>query len=383
MKIARLYPNFQVDLKYSEHYLARELDKSGHSTTFISSDKYLDFIKKYIKNKDKAGYYNYEYFDLYRLKSIQILDKSIIIQFRKLYKVLFKSNFDLFHLYGIPTFTSLTALWFHFISGSKIPIIISDHSDARTHNREGFFAELYYFFFRLNMKLFSSRISKYVTFSESSVDLLSRRFNISKDKFEVIKLGYDQDNYKFNSSLKNKSSKLIIGYAGKITPQKRIDYLIKTLDELEFKDNIKLIIVGYNKEDEYCQSLLELSTNLNFEIELRPFATSEELIEFYNYIDLAIYPGGISITTIEASGCGTPVVIYESIEGLEERVIYERGMLFKTKEELKQAIISYYESEKDKNIKNDYISLKTKELFSWEKISKDYFKLYKRVINGE
>lgn len=383
MKVARLYPNFQIDLKYSEHYLARELDKSGHSTTFISSDKYLNFIKKYIKNKDKAGYYNYDHFDLHRLKSVQVLEKSIIIQFKKLYRILFKSGFDLFHLYGIGTFTTLTALWFHFISGSKIPIIISDHSDTRTHSREGVFAELYYFFFRVNMVLFTKRISKFITFSESSVHLLSKRFKIPKHKFDVIKLGYDQDNYKFDASLKNNSSKFIVGYAGKITPQKRIDYLIKTIDEIEFKDNIKLIIVGYNKEDEYCQSLKDLSKHVNFEIEFRPFASSEELIEFYNHIDLAIYPGGISITTIEASGCGTPVIIYESIKGLEERVKHHRGILFKTKDELNKAISSYYKQFKSDEIDNIYIAQKTEELFSWEKISKDYLKLYKQAIHEE
>jgi len=383
MKVVRLYPNFQVDLKYSEHYLARELNKIGHHTTFVSSDKYLDFIKKYIKQQDGSGYYKYKYFDLYRLKSVQIFDKSIIIQFRKLYQLLFKSNFDLFHLYGIPTFTSLIALWFHFLSGSKIPILISDHSDTRTHSREGFFAELYYFFFRVNMKLFTNRVSKFITFSESSVELLSKRFKIPEHKFEVVKLGYDQDNYKFDASLKNSSSKLIIGYAGKITPQKRIDYLIHSIKELELKNDIKLIIVGYNDQDKYCQSLKDLSERVNFEIELRPFASSEELIAFYNYIDLAIYPGGISITTIEASGCGTPVIIYESIDGLEERVSHNRGLLFKSKVELKEAIVNYYKKVNDNTINNEYISNKTNELFSWQKISKDYLKLYKQAINGE
>lgn len=383
MKVARLYPNFQVDLKYSEHYLARELNKVGHHTTFVSSDKYMEFIKKYIKQQDKAGYYNYNYFDLHRLKSIQILEKSIIIQFKKLYGILFKSNFDLFHLYGIATFTSFTALWLHYISRSKVPIILSDHSDTRTHSREGFFAELYYFFFRVNMKLFTNRVSKFITFSESSVELLSKRFKIPRHKFEVIKLGYDQDNYKFDASLKNSSSKLIVGYAGKITPQKRIDYLINSIEELELKNNIKLIIVGYNDEDKYCQSLEELSERVNFEIELRPFASSEELIAFYNYIDLAIYPGGISITTIEASGCGTPVIIYKSIEGLEERVSHNRGVLFRNKVELKEAIVNYYKQVNENAINNEYISNKTNELFSWKKISKDYLILYKKAINGE
>lgn len=381
MKIARLFPNFQTDLKYTEHYLADELDKNGHKTTFISSDKYLNYIKKYIKNEDPKGYYTYNHFDLYRLKSILFVDKSIIIEFKKLYALLFKKNNDIFHFLGIPTFTTITALWFHFFSRSRIPIVISDHSDTRTHIREGKITELFYFFFKLNMALFSKRIHKFITFSESSVNLLSKRFNIKKNKFEIIKLGYDQTNYKYISSLKNSSSKLIIGYAGKISESKRIDFLIETIDELNIRDNIKLIIVGYNSKDKYCCSLNKLAQNVSFEIEFRPFASSEELVEFYNHIDLAVYPGGISITTIEASGCGTPVIIYKSIEGLEERVSYDRGVLFETKDELIDHIYNYFNLLKDKKIDNTYISQKTKELFSWEKISKDYLKIYKQAID--
>lgn len=381
MKIARLFPNFQTNLKYTEHYLAKELSENGHKTTFVTSDKYLDHIKKYIEQEDSAGYYTYKYFDLYRLKSILLVDKSIIIEVRKLYRLLFKSNFEVFHFLGIATFTTFTALWLHFLSRNKTPIVISDHSDSRTHVREGKIAELFYFFFRINVGLLSKRIYKYITFSEASAELLSKRFKIAKNKFQIIKLGYDQDNYRYAPKHKNNSSKLIIGYAGKISESKRIDFLIRTIDNLSIKDRIKLIIVGYNDNNPYCLSLKELAENRHFEIEFRPFATSVELSEFYNYIDLAIYPGGISITTIEASGCGTPVIIYKSIEGLEERISHDRGVLFDTEEELKDYIVKYFCLSKENKIDNSYIAKKTKEQFSWKKISKDYLKLYKQAIN--
>ncbi len=42
MKIGRVYGTFQVDFKYTEHYLAEELSKINYETTFITSDKYLN-----------------------------------------------------------------------------------------------------------------------------------------------------------------------------------------------------------------------------------------------------------------------------------------------------------------------------------------------------
>lgn len=384
MKIARTYSNFQIDLKYTEHYLARELKKKGHHTTFITSDKYLKAWKPYLKNLNKAGYYQYKDYDVFRLESVSFFEKAIFINIKKLKNILFKSNFDIFHLYGLGTFTTMLVLWSYvFFRKKSIPIIISDHGDTRTHSREGILANLYYLFFRIQLTFFKSRINKIVTFSNVGVDLLSNRFKFSESKFKIIPLGYDQDNYKYSPDLKNTSRHFIIGYAGKLAPSKRIDFLIDSINELKIKNEIKLIIVGYNKEDKYSQHLLDLSKKVNFEIEFRPFANSEKLAEFYNYIDLAVYPGGVSITTIEASGCGVPVIIYKSILGLEERVEFERGKLFETKSELQSHINYYYNLYLNNNINNENISSKTKEHFSWEKISKEYYKLYKEAINGK
>jgi glycosyltransferase involved in cell wall biosynthesis len=382
MKIARIYSNFQVDLKYTEHYLARELRKNGHKTTFITSDKYLKAWEPYLKNLNGAGYYQYENYDVFRLKSIMVFGKTIIINLKKFKSLLFNSKFDILHLYGLGTFTTMIVLWSCVLFRKhNFPIIISDHTDTRTHSREGLFAELYYFIFRVQLIFLKSRILRVVSFSNVGLNVLSKRFKLQKNKFDVIPLGYDQDNYKFDSYLKNKSKKFIIGYAGKISSSKRVDFLIKTLDELDLKKKLKLIIVGYNKEDKYCQSLSELADKVDFEIEFRPFADSENLAEFYNYIDLAIYPGGVSITTIEASGSGTPIIIYRSIDGLEERVQFERGKLFQTKEELKTHLKYYFELYQKNGIDNEHISIKTKENFSWEKVSKQYYKLYKEAIN--
>jgi glycosyltransferase involved in cell wall biosynthesis len=384
MKIARIYSNFQTDLKYSEHYLARELEKKGHKTTFITSDKYLKTWEPYLKKKKGIGYYQYEDFDVFRLKSALVFEKTIIFNLKKLRNLILKSNFDILHLYGLGTFTTMIVLWTCFLYRKhNLPIIISDHTDTRTHSREGILAQLYYFVFTAQLFFLKSQIFKVVSFSDVGVNVLSKRFKLPKNRFEIIPLGYDQDTYKFDASLKNKSVKFVMGYAGKITPSKRVDFLIETLNELEIKNNCKLIVVGMNKEDSYCQSLLTLAQKVDLEIEFRPFANSESLAKFYNHIDLAVYPGGVSITTIEASGSGTPIIIYKSIEGLEERVKFERGKLFETKEELKSHLLYYYELNHKNEIKNDLISLKTKENFSWEKVSKNYYKLYKEAIDGK
>lgn len=380
MKIGRVYATFQTDFLYTEHYLARELKADGYETVFITSDKYLGSWKKYLKSYDKAGEYSFGDYSVHRLESYFPGGKAIYKSPSKLKKLILESNFDVLHLYGLGTFSTLMVLVIAFFNKSKMPpIVLSDHTDTRTHSREGLSAELYYKFFAILLKVLSKPIHKIVTFNQVGIDVLTKRMSIARERFEVIPLGYDQENYKWRPELKNKEEKLVIGYAGKIDEKKRVDFLINTLNETNLVDQVKLVIVGV-RDDAYGNMLKDIASKGKLEVEFRPFATSSELAEFYNYIDLAVYPGGISITTIEASGSGVPVVIYKSIADLESRVENGRGKLFDTKDELIQCLNYFCEQYKQNQIDNEQIAEVTQKTSSWRHIKSIYLNLYKRAI---
>ncbi|UAM96597.1 glycosyltransferase family 4 protein [Polaribacter litorisediminis] len=381
MKIGRVYANFQEDFYYTEHYLAKELYKENHETVFITSDKYLASWKKYLKTQDPAGFKVREFYSVHRLKAWNPNEKVIYKNPLKLWKLLFNNDFNILHLNAVGSFSTITILWMVLLKGKKAPkVFINDHTDTRTHSKEGRFANLYYLFFKINLLFLKNKIKKVITFSEIGPKILSKRFGLPTTIFSIIPLGYDQDNYFYDENIKNSEDKMVIGYAGKIEPSKRIDFLIKELDKLEIRENIKLIIAGI-REDDYCDNLKEIAANSSFEIEFMPFLTTKELNNFYNYIDIAIFPGGISITTIETSACGTPVIIYESISNLEERVDNGRGELFKTDFELKECVHSYYELYKINSIANFSISEYTIQNYSWNLIKNKYLKIFKKYYN--
>lgn len=383
MKIGRVFPTFQTDLLYTEHYLAKELKKEGHETVFISSDCYMPIWDKHITRRDGAGYFEFDDFSVYRLKSWFPLQKAIFKSPFKLAKILKKEKFDILHLYGLGTFSTLHILLLSLFSGKDFPpIIISDHSDLRTHKREGRHANLFYLFFALILRVWGGNIKVIVTFDVKSVELLENRFKLKAKKFKVIPLGYDQDTYKITKPIKNTELKIVFGYAGKIDEKKRVDILIKTLSESKIANQSKLIIVGAT-DDAYILWLKNVAANSNLDVEFRPFASKEELSEFYNYIDVAVYPGGISITTIEASGCGTPVILYKSIPNLESRVENGRGVLFDSNEELEQALYFYNSLWQSGGIKNESIERVTRQNYSWKKIKEEYLTIYKLTINDE
>ena len=119
------------------------------------------------------------------------------------------------------------------------------------------------------------------------------------------------------------------------------------------------------------RSLIALAETHNVRTEFLPLLNPTELADLYAKADLAVFPGSISITTLEANGCGLPVIVYESIEGLQDRVSDGRGELFSTDDELVSALKKYHQQKATQGI--DHVSIKTMSMkYSWENIAKIY-----------
>ena len=88
MKILKIWPSFQQELKYHDHYLADIMSDNNIETTFLCSDKvdieFKDFIGKEVIN---AGVDYYNNSKIIRLKSIEFINKPFIYEISKFYKV--------------------------------------------------------------------------------------------------------------------------------------------------------------------------------------------------------------------------------------------------------------------------------------------------------
>jgi len=380
MRICRVFPNFQTDLWYAEHYIAKELFKKGYKTTFISSAKYPDFWKPYMNTIEGIGYFKHEYFDIFRVKSIYPLEKTIYTNWIQLYRLIYvKNKFNVIHILTVGSFSTIIVLFLDKFNRKNRPkIIISDHTTADTNKRNGRYAKMYYFLFKIMFKIMGKRVSKIVSFDTESIDLLSKRFGIDKKRFKIIPLGFDQENFFNFPEKRNVSPLLIIGFAGKLDLKKRIDVLFESVAASKNKSNIKIIIGGFKENDNYCNFLAQTSKKLNLNVEFRPFFDKKGLANFYQYINLAVFPGSISITTIEANGCGTPIILFESIKGLKSRVENGRGLLFDDIHELTKLIDYYFNLHRLNLINYKDISFVTAQTSSWSKISDDYRLLYQK-----
>ncbi|MEJ2280079.1 MAG: glycosyltransferase family 4 protein, partial [Candidatus Lokiarchaeota archaeon] len=142
----------------------------------------------------------------------------------------------------------------------------------------------------------------------------------------------------------NEKTKIIL-FVGKITPQKGLHVLIKSLNILnrQFnKDNFKLFVIGKTytiKDDNYKEFLKKLikKYDLNSKIEWLGYQSREKIIQFYNISNVLILPSiklkkenteAFGIVLVESMACQTPV-IGSKLGGMKEIIKHIiNGFLF-------------------------------------------------------
>jgi len=378
LKLLRVSETFQDEFKYIEHYLTDELEKQGVKTDFLTSTGTPQELKQFLTTINfKPGMYEYKHSKIVRLKSVNFFGKKIIIDIRKLFNLITKSGYEVIHIQGIGNYITFSVLFCTFFMKNHPVIVINDHSDPN-NKRSGFKATIFYSVNRILFYLLNSKINKIITVNQASKIFLTSYYGLTNSKIDIIPLGYNARVFKYLLEKKNKESDLIIGFAGKINEAKNLELLIDIVTKI---NNVKCRIVGMNEDilSVYQKQLLEYQSD---KITFHPLIKDpKKLAEFYNEIDVAIFPGSISITTIEATGCGTPIILYKSMSGLEDRVENGRGSLFNTKEELQQIIEEYKIMKQESAINNQQIEKNTM-TYSWKTIAEIYLEEYKNLLEN-
>lgn len=104
---------------------------------------------------------------------------------------------------------------------------------------------------------------------------------------------------------------LLVGYLGRLSPEKGIDVLIQTIKLLTSRDDdIKVLIAGDGILRETVEKELENEIK-NGKVQLLGWLSHEKIPEFLSQIRLLLMPSyteGLPSGLIEAMACGTPVI---------------------------------------------------------------------------
>jgi glycosyltransferase involved in cell wall biosynthesis len=220
-------------------------------------------------------------------------------------------------------------------------------------------------------------------------------FKKIRNKTEIILppiIKYPVSKKKLKEFLKLKEKNIWIGFAGRVSNEKGIEYLVDALTKIKMKiKNIKLVFAGpYGKdvagENQYYKKILTLLEKNKIEFIFYGNLQKGNLAAFYRAIDLLVLP---SINSTEAFGMvqaeamlyGTPVIASD-LPGVRVPIkLTKMGIIVKPKSGklIADAIVEIFKNRK--KYTNKKFLKKAEEIFSIKRVYQFYDHLFKNLEN--
>jgi glycosyltransferase involved in cell wall biosynthesis len=148
-----------------------------------------------------------------------------------------------------------------------------------------------------------------ITPSRQSKEDLINIVGFSEDKIFTLPWGVDLNHFRPKKTKKNLNNrKIVVGYVGGLGKRKNVEWLLYSARSL--KDNIHVKIAG---DGPRLSFLMELKNKLKLtNVEFVGFISEEKLPDFYNSLDVFVFPSlyeGFGVPLLEAMACEVPYII--------------------------------------------------------------------------
>lgn len=227
---------------------------------------------------------------------------------------------NIVHLHGVTPWSSLGVI---FSGAAKRHVLICDHHLCH-FNLDPFtpIKRAYYWAFRTFCAgLVQRRVSACLPINEDARQVLSEVLGIRGENVVINRLGIDASRFKRNPdkgrSWRRENSipdaATLFVHAGRLEPRKRLEDLIQAFSIVRSADSNKdywLGIVG-NGDEKYIRDLKNQAAalGLSAQIIFWDILPHEKLPALFNAANAGIWPGDVSVTVIEALGCGLPIAL--------------------------------------------------------------------------
>ena len=160
-----------------------------------------------------------------------------------------------------------------------------------------------------------------------------------------------------------------IGYLGDFRPRKRVGRLLEEFDDGDLDYELLIAGTGGSEEDK-----LKKIYSSSEKIEFQGRVPEDDLVDWYNSLKAFIFPTeleGFGLPVLEATACGTPVLVYEDADISEEvkKYCYEVEFVDQI-----SSVIGDLDSEEVKSN-----SERVKEEFKWDKTVRETLDVYRGV----
>ena len=355
----------------------------------VSSKRILDYLKKnnditiltflFNRNPDKDV-------NLNKLNVIQVpylfkILKGFISPQSIIYFLKFVKNSDLIIL-SQPNFEGLLLALIAKVLGKKIISIFH----CQVFLEGNILSKIVNFVLNISMKTQLNLSNKIVVYTKDYIDSLpyfKKLVNKTVDVLPPIKK-YSSDKEFLNKLLKLKGNQIWIGYAGRISVEKGIEYLVEAVHNIVIpvKTGIQIIFAGpYGAdvagENYYYSKIISLLKKYKIKSLFLGNLRSDNLGAFYKSIDILALP---SINQTEAFGMvqaeammnGTPVIA-SNLPGVRMPIKLTRmGVITEPKnaKQISRTILSILE--KKYKFANDKLVKNAQDIFDIKKVYKFY-----------
>jgi glycosyltransferase involved in cell wall biosynthesis len=326
-------------LGYQEIFLAREQGKL-HETAILTSNRYANCIfeanKALLKeNITGCGFSNEQGLKVCRLPTFFNFDTLDSPWLTGLEKNVKNYQPDIIIAHGL---INLTSIRIAFLKSSlpKTKFIFDDHM---TYNAtRGGWTNLMYLFFKLIFSpFFKKSANAFVAVTLETKKFMQAFYGIPAEKITVIPLGIDTENFFFDKNARASNRKklgineddIVFVYAGKIIPEKGVHLFVEAaLQICKQNTHTKFLIVGGSDKDYLAILQRKINdANLRDRFFVEPAVPNRVLHEYYSAADVGVWPLQCSMTMLEATACGLPIIISNK-SGANERIDFGNGLLY-------------------------------------------------------
>nr|WP_319374732.1 glycosyltransferase family 4 protein [uncultured Methanobacterium sp.] len=319
MKIVHVMDWYMPNMGYQENFLPLEQKKLGNDVEIICSDRIpkIEGFKETIGIKLQnriigEGNFPDNGINIHRLNCYEIRG---LVFLKGLKKKIDELKPDIVHLHGSLTLSTFRVLI--SLNNKNYKIVVDDHSNINNMN----LSLVYKVSFKLFYKIYSRKVACFLPVTYSAENNLKNILGINDDKINIIHLGGSSNRFYRNELMRREARRelnldhddILLIFAGKFTKKKDVHVLIESLN-LSILENLKLLLIGQGSEYymNYLYSLVK-KFNLQNNIIFKDFVPNYNLPKYYNAADIGVWPGNHSITVIEASLTGLPIIIPDNI----------------------------------------------------------------------
>jgi len=236
-----------------------------------------------------------------------------------------------------------------------------------------------------------SDCQRIIAATEKGKDELVSYYGASPEKISVIPCGVnlelfrhlDKEEARRNLGFNGDN---IILFVGRIDPLKGIDRLLMALAKLDTRHNLKLLVIGGDKDSQpEVERLQRLSRSLHIQdsVTFAGIVDQRELPLYYSAADVCVIPSyyeSFGLVALESLACGTPIVA-TNVGGMENVINQgQNGYMVEDNAPVRLAgSISSLLSQQEVNIKSANSIRASVNGFSWSNIAEAIIPEYSAI----